>query len=630
MSESLSAQNALAPHRGESADIEFTGASLVNAIPCPAAMVWPDGRIISSNQFASVLLAENADGGFALRSDLLAQVAVIARDRTSENWVIRLKKRGQPASAAMSYSLTGIAIPVAGEKTPAVLIYGADSALERNLRKALIESRSFYQDLANCSNDFTWSTDTRGAFTFINQKGVAGYQADFIHGKPALELLASRTERAQAEAVFQTRVPVSEKEIWLKGARGDDYCFMISALPVHGSDGKWTGARGVGRDVTELRAREAELARAQHSKKLINTVLGIIRNEVAPSKMLTTAAAAVIEAIGMTSCWIFQRKFGEDFSGQTASVFNIVPRTSMGMKNAPTTADMRIIIDKNLKNPDANVGVFTKGGWSFLVAKTKYGGQVNGTLCFVRQIVDENAKKRGSLHWNAYEHSMITSVANQLSVVVAQSEHHEELRVLSQTDGLTGLMNRRSFLPETARRLAHHARQKRKAAFLYIDLDNFKGINDNDGHARGDQILKAVSELIKINCRTSDLPARFGGDEFVLWLEEADESIAILKANDLIDGCQDIIAIAKDTPGVEFSSTPSGEMSFKHLGMSIGISVFLPETMETIDQLIARADEALYVAKKGGKGGYRVARAATPEVLDQPDQKDAGGPDHGR
>jgi diguanylate cyclase (GGDEF)-like protein/PAS domain S-box-containing protein len=625
MSEARSAQKAIAPYCGDNANIEFTATSLVNAIPCPAVMVWPDGRIISSNQYASVLVAENAEGGFDLRSDLLPQVAVIARNGCSENWIIRLKKRSQPGSAAMSHSLTGIAIPLAGKKTPAVLIYGADSALERNLRKALIESRTFYQDLANCSSDFTWSTDTRGVFTFINQKGVAGYQADFIHGKPALELLASRTERRQAEAVFQTRAPVSEKEIWLKGAKGDDCCFMISALPVYGTDGKWTGARGVGRDVTELRAREAELRRAQRSEKLINTVLGIIRNEVDPSKMLTTAAAAVIDAIGMTSCWIFQRKYGEDFSGQTASVFNIVPRSSMGMKNAPTTVEMRAIAEKNLKNPEANIGVFTKNGWSFLVAKTKYAGQINGALCFVRQIGEENAEKRASLHWNAYEHSMITSVANQLSVVIAQSEHQEELKVLSQTDGLTGLMNRRSFLPETARRLAHHARQNRKAAFLYIDLDNFKGINDNDGHARGDQILKAVSELIQANSRTSDLSARFGGDEFVLWLEEADESIAILKANDLIDGCQDIVAIAKDTPGSEFSSTPSGEMSFEHLGMSIGISIYIPGTKETIDQLIARADEALYVAKKGGKGGYRVAGAATPEALDQPDQKDVGG-----
>jgi len=405
---------------------------------------------------------------------------------------------------------------------------------------------------------------------------------------------------------------------------------MISALPVRNADDKWSGARGAGRDVTELRARENELRRARQSEKLINTVLGIIRNEVTPAKMLATAAAAVIDAIGMTSCWIFHRKYAEEFSSGTANILNIVPRASMGMENAPASAELREIVAENQKNPGTNGAVYTKNGWSFLVAKTEYGGQVNGTLCFVRPGDGSSEDGQEKLIWNAYEHSLINCVADQLSVVVAQSEDQEKLKILSQTDGLTGLMNRRSFLPETTRRLAHHTRKNRKAAFLYIDLDNFKGINDTDGHARGDQILKAVSELIKVNCRTSDLSARFGGDEFVIWLEEADESIAILKANDLIDGCQDIIAIARDDPGYPCPPAHSGEMSFEHLGMSIGISVFDPGTRESIDQLIARADEALYIAKKGGKGGYRIAGAAVAGTSDEQDQNDTKGSTHGQ
>ncbi len=625
MSNSPSGQSILIPDFDGEAPLGFTAASLVNAIPCPAALVWPDGGLISSNQHASVLVHENGDGSLELRSDLLARVAAIARNQASDNWIIRIKKRGRSGLSTISYSLTGIHLPLAGQQTPAVLIYGADSALEQNLRQALIESRSFFQDLANCSSDFTWATDAHGTFTFINQKGVAGYSGDAVHGKPAVELLAPPTTPAQAKAVFQTRIRVSENEIWLQGAKGEKFCFMISAVPVHDAQGLWTGARGVGRDVTELRLREAELKRAQQSEKLINTVLGIIRNEVEPSKMLAAAAAAVINAIGMTSCWVFQRKYGEKFSCQTAKTLNIVPRASMGLKNAPTSAQLRAIITKNLTNPEANIGEFTNNGWSFLVARTNYGGQLNGTLCFVRQITGNPEEDPRKSNWDAYERTMISRVADQLSVAIVQSEHQEKLRVLSQTDGLTGLMNRRSFLPEITRRLAHHERQTRKAALLFIDLDNFKGINDTDGHARGDEILLAVSQLLKVNCRTSDLCARFGGDEFVLWLEEADEPIATLKATDLIDGCQDIIAIAKDAPGINPSPSQSGVKSIEHLGMSIGISVFVPGTNETVDQLIARADEALYVAKNGGKGGYRLAGPAAPAASAASDKNDVGG-----
>jgi len=624
MSNPPSVQSVLTPHFDDQAGLGLTGAALVDAIPCPAVMVWPDGRLIASNRHASVLVHENSDGGISLRSDLLARVAAIARTRTSENWIIRIKKLKPAGLSTVSYSLTGIHLALAGQQTPAVLIYGADSALEQNLRQALIESRSFFQDLANCSSDFTWATDAHGTFTFINQKGVAGYSGDTVHGKPAAELLAQPTTSTQAKAVFQTKIRVSEHEIWLQGATGEKFCFMMSAVPVNDAQGQWVGARGVGRDVTELRAREAELQRARRSEKLINTVLGIIRNEVEPSKMLAAAAAAVINAIGMTSCWVFQRKFGEKFSCQTARTLNIVPRASMGLKNAPTSAQLRAIITRNLTKPDADIGEFTNNGWSFLVARTSYGGQLNGTLCFVRQITSGTQEGSKKPNWDAYERTMINRVADQLSVAIVQSEQQEKLKVLSQTDGLTGLMNRRSFIPEITRRLTHHVRQKRKAALLFIDLDNFKGINDTDGHARGDEILLAVSQLLKVNCRASDLCARFGGDEFVLWLEEADEPIATLKANDLIDGCQDIIAIAKDAPGINPAPSHSGVISIEHLGMSIGISVFVPGTGETVDQLIARADEALYVAKKGGKGGYRIAKAAASASSDAPDKKDAG------
>jgi len=617
MSDILSSQSALTPGSETDQELGLTATSLVNALPGPAVLAWSNGRIISANLNASDLVLEGGDGNLALRSDLLTQVATIERTGTAQSWVIKIKKPGHPGLVSMSCSLTGIPLAVCGDKTTAVLIYGADSVLERNLRQALIASRTFYQDLANCSSDFTWATDTKGVFTYINQKGVAGYHADMMHGKPALELLSLRTTRSQAEAVFHARLPVSEKEIWLKGASGEDFCFMISALPVREAGSKWCGARGVGRDVTELRTREAELHRARRAEKLINTVLGIIRNEVAPAKMLATAAAAVIEAIGMTSCWIFQRKYNEEFTSTTGSVLNIVPRASLDMENAPTSAVLRAIVAKNLKNQNSHVAVFTKSGWSFLIARTEYRDQINGTLCFVRQLPDSAESEMKKPVWDHFERSLISCVADQLSVVIAQSEHQEKLKLLSQTDGLTGLMNRRSFLPETTRRLAHHERQNRKAAFLYIDLDNFKGINDNDGHACGDQILC-------VNCRTSDLSARFGGDEFVVWLEEADEAIAILKANDLIDSCQDIIAITKNASRNHVPALHPGEMSFTHLGMSIGIAIFIPGTKETIDQLLGRADAALNIAKKAGKGGYRLAAALSPPPFNEQDSKNAG------
>ncbi len=628
MSKSISVQNSITPNLGDDANLGFTGATLVSALPCPAVIVWPDGRIISANENAKDLVVMGGgEAGPSLRSDLLPQVRKIAENGSAENWVIRTKKLGLPGVVTMSYSLTGVSIPLPGKAAPVVLIFGADNGLEQNLKRALIASRAFYQDLANCSSDFAWSTDHRGIFTFINQRGVAGYRADAMHGGVAAKLVSPRTTPQQAESVFKTRSPVSEVEIWLKGADGDHHCFMMSAVPVFDDDGEWTGARGIGRNVTEVRAREAELLRARRSEKLINTVLRVMRSEVDPQQMLATAAAAVIDVVGMSSCWIFQRKFGELFKGQSASILNIVPRASLDMKNAPDSDVMRAMVESSLQSNDATVSVLKKNGWSFLIAKTRYGGQLNGALCFVRKIDDEEETNHQKPDWDPFDHSLIKSVADQLSVAIAQSEHQENLKILSQTDGLTGLLNRRAFIPEANRRLAHHARKNRKAAFLFIDLDNFKNINDTDGHARGDEILCAVAELIKKSSRESDLAARFGGDEFVIWLEEVDDAIATLKANDLIVGCQDIIGVIKDAPGHHSNTPHSGEMSFENLGMSIGIAIYEPGTGESMDNLICRADQALYEAKKDGKGGYRIAKAASPDgtAQDESSQKDQRG-----
>lgn len=621
MSKPVPAYNSLTPFYGAMADMGIAGSSIVDALPSPAVMVWPDGRVIAANENAKELVVEATEHDtLKIRPDLLPQVGTIAATGNSENWIIKIKKLRQSGVAAMSYSLTGISIPVVGEDTPVVLIYGADSTLEKNLRQALIESRAFFQDLATCSNDFTWSTDHRGVFTFINQRGVLGYRSDILHGKFAADYVADVISPEHVTAVFQAKEPVNEKEIWLRGADGEKYCFMMSALPIVNDQGMWAGARGVGRDVSELRARETELYRARRSEKLINTVLRIIRNEVDPEQMLATAAAAVIEALGMTSCWIFQRAPGKEFSSKSSSLLNIVPRSAIGLDDAPKSVVMRAIVERNLQCHDANVTVFKHDGWSFLAAKTHYGGEINGMLCFVRKIIVDEDSAEKKPNWSSFDHSMIKSVADQLSVIIAQAEIQEELKRLSQTDGLTGLMNRRAFLPEVLRRLSHHKRQNRKAALLFIDLDNFKGINDTDGHARGDEILRAVAELLNASSRSSDLSARFGGDEFVLWLEEADEAIATLKANDLMDGCQDIVAIAKGKMGDESRTPAQGKMEFQHLGMSIGIAIYDPETKEDLDHLVSRADQALYAVKENGKGGYRLAgnfMGLEPEASEQ-------------
>lgn len=170
---------------------------------------------------------------------------------------------------------------------------------------------------------------------------------------------------------------------------------------------------------------------------------------------------------------------------------------------------------------------------------------------------------------------------------------HKQLNKLASTDGLTGLLNRRAFLTELEKRLTRHLRNGLRGTLIYFDLDNFKKVNDVRGHQVGDEVLKHVADAARRLMRGVDLASRIGGDEFLLWLEETDRNAAESISHRLHDIGRELDAQF----GVE---------GFP-LGLSVGAVFSRLDRLETTEALIARADEAMYAAKKGGKGRSHIA-----------------------
>ena len=160
------------------------------------------------------------------------------------------------------------------------------------------------------------------------------------------------------------------------------------------------------------------------------------------------------------------------------------------------------------------------------------------------------------------------------------------LNILAQYDSLTGLPNRRLFDDRLEHAFANATRNKSGLALMFIDLDEFKSINDSYGHAAGDALLKIASERL-INCvRDSDTVARIGGDEFVVLLEGAvDEEGAEVVADKILRTVGEPI----DLFGNKVLATTS-----------IGIAIY-PVSAKTKNLLVSRADEAMYRAKSAGK-----------------------------
>jgi len=161
-----------------------------------------------------------------------------------------------------------------------------------------------------------------------------------------------------------------------------------------------------------------------------------------------------------------------------------------------------------------------------------------------------------------------------------------KLRRLAETDYLTDLMNRRAFLAaaDDAMEFAH--RYKRSIATLMIDIDHFKKINDNHGHHVGDIAIKRIAEVISGNIKSTDRAARFGGEEFVVLLREADELTAQMLANRIRNAIE--LAIIGEG-NIRIAAT-----------VSIGIAL-IADSDRDVQDMIERADQGLYVAKNTGR-----------------------------
>lgn len=162
---------------------------------------------------------------------------------------------------------------------------------------------------------------------------------------------------------------------------------------------------------------------------------------------------------------------------------------------------------------------------------------------------------------------------------------------LAHFDQLTGLPNRTLLLDRLNQAILVSNRASRAVALLFIDLDGFKPVNDNYGHAIGDRLLKEVASRITSCLRECDTAARMGGDEFVVILPEADLDKAVLIAKRILK--------AVKIP-YEF-----GKKTISTITASIGIAEY-PEHADNLDALITAADKAMYVAKHSGKDRYAV------------------------
>lgn len=455
---------------------------------------------------------------------------------------------------------------------------------DQALVDALVESRRRFKEIVEVSGDFAWETDADGAFVFVSPGLTLGYRPDELIGTPAARFLAEGA--TGGETPFRTAEPVRDVDIWLRTRDGREACLSTSAIPVMDDQGDVVGARGVCRDVSEERRQNAAFAAMQQREAAMARIVRAASVEVDPNAMI---ASALFETRNILSAdYTDIRRPAED------GEFRILSSTDDGAEgDAPVLGTVfRRMSDGRSLVTAADSDYF------FLCAPAVFRGDVIGALLISRKFED------GA--FSDEERRFCDELATQFAILLAQYDSHQKLESMARTDEMTGLINRRAFLADLSDRLARAGDGGSDGSLFYVDLDNFKAVNDVHGHQRGDEALIALADLLVTQTRPGDLVARLGGDEFAMWLDRTDDAVARKRAAGLISASQGLRV---------FSGAPD-----KPLGISVGVAVYDARSgAETLADLTARADSAMYEIKHGGKSGYVVA-AAFEETSDDNDQ----------
>ena len=364
-------------------------------------------------------------------------------------------------------------------------------------------------------------------------------------------------------------------------------------------DGDWTGSQDVLvavavvtgfalRSVRNARPDPRPAALLRHTRRLVRS-LRTAHGLEASMRLVADHAAAMLNA-ERVSVWLFNN---EDRALRIAAARGIETTAALGnVRIAPgdqvighvyQTGRALFVNDvRELPSHDARYRYRTN---AFACVPLREHGITRGVL----SITD---KRDGSAFDKIDRIALRTlgSFGGTLLAAASSSAEIVRLAEAASVDAVTGLLNRSSLDSRLRQEVARANREHGKLAVLIADLDDFKNVNDNYGHQSGDALLSRVGSIIRSSVRTFDICARYGGDEFVVVMPNADEASAVACAQRILD------------------TMPKAKDGEHHaISMSIGLTTSVPN--DDPGALIRRADQALYEAKFAGKNGVRVSRA---------------------
>jgi len=419
-------------------------------------------------------------------------------------------------------------------------------ALERSERE-----RVFLRQLTNTFPDLVWLKDPQGVYLACNPpfERLFGVREADILGRTDADFVPAEVAamfRHHDLAALAADAPCVNEE-WLQFAT-DGYCglFETTKLPVRDSHGRVLGVMGVARDITQRRRDEEQLHLA--ASVFVHAREGI---------MITQADGTILQVNNTFS----------DITGYTRE--EVIGRNPRMFQSGVQDRSFYVQLWRSLAE---------KGHWHGEVWNRRKSGELYPQLLTVSAVRDDMARTR---HYVA--------LFSDISTI---KEHERQLEHIAHYDALTGLPNRVLFADRLQQAMAQCRRRDQLLAVAYLDLDGFKAINDEFGHAVGDRFLSGLALRMKTVLREGDTLARLGGDEF---------AVVFLDLGSVAESAQVLQRLTSAT-----SETVHVDDQQLHCTASVGVTYFPQTEAVDADQLLRQADQAMYQAKLAGKNRYHV------------------------
>ena len=468
------------------------------------------------------------------------------------------------------------------------------------------ESEEKFRAISQTARDGIISTDDAGKIIYMNDGAlrILGYSSEEIIGRHYTILAPERLREGKPlvleKYLFLKKATQKSKTIELIGLKKDNTEFQVELSLARWKTGKGTFFTAIIRDITDRKRTEKTL----NQKNSFVQLLYIIATSANEASSLEEALKNCVDVICRHTGWSVGHVY---LTSKETGEARMIPTNIWYFDNPPDFKEFRHLTEKTILRPGEGLPgrVLESGAPLWIVLPGSVTEFPRGTCaeaagiktCFAFPILVQQEVVsvleffcKEKIEMDAAVLEAMAHIGSQLGRVVERKRAREQLNYIATHDPLTQIPNRVLFSDRLVCAITQAKRNEKLIAVMFVDLDQFKRINDNLGHTQGDQVIKESAQRLRGCVRSCDTVSRWGGDEFALIFEN------IGRTKDVKKLCQKILEVLSkpfDVGGQEC-----------YITASVGVSLF-PYDGENEETLLRHADTAMFRAKEGGRNSFQ-------------------------